>query len=579
METPVALCWLIIALSVVLCGPAEAENEETDAVATLEELAPITLTEGLPSPERMLGIGKSALPVTTDSEDARFFFNQGLRLLHCFWEFEAYRAFEEAARHDPALAMAYWGMGITLPYNSQEYEEHGKALLEKASQLAENASEREQLYVKAWLDGSREEDRQQAQAILVSGLERLVDRYPDDVDARLFLALELMDGYDAEDQPETGTIYAQQILGQLLITHPDHAGAHHYWIHAVEEARPERAVESADRLLELAPGSGHMTHMPGHIYSKIGNYRRAREIFLTAKAVDEAYMERNGLTPVDNWNYVHNLFYLVSDASESGRFREGLAWAEELQGIPVDPQRPHAGGNQTIFHQGRVPLVQFLLRFSAWGEAAEAATEELSDFELHDETSRWYLEGIARYARGMALLPDNPTAARYEWAQLDARVLRLSRFADSEEHLAAFRRRELELHSKELEGLILLAEGDTERALEVISEAAEEQWSELERADPARYSKPTHEILGDAYLAAGRPEEARGAFLRALDARPRSGHALTGIARSHAAAGERKVALKAYQTVLEVWDEADADRPEIVEARAFLAASEARTER
>ena len=141
---------LTFTLGVVPCGATQVESEQTGSVTTLEELAPVTLTEGLAPPERMQGIGTSTLPVTTDSEDARFFFNQGLRLLHCFWEFEAYRAFEEAARHDPELAMAYWGMGVALPYNSEKYEEHGRVLLERASALAEQASEREQLYVKAY---------------------------------------------------------------------------------------------------------------------------------------------------------------------------------------------------------------------------------------------------------------------------------------------------------------------------------------------------------------------------------------------------------------------------------------------
>lgn len=574
---PNTLLGLALTLPVTAAASPGQPHDHTPAVTAEAGAAPAdplahSITAHLPAPPKMTGIGSSSLTVTTKSAEAQAFFDQGLRLLHCFWDFEAYRAFEEASRQDPELAMAYWGMAQALGGGS-EYEPRIKALRAKANDLAKPITDHERLYIDGSFAASQVEDYEAARALRIRGLEAIVDRHPDDVDAKLFLALELMSGYDGDSRPEEGTVYSQAILAGLLLTHPDHAAVHHYWIHAVEEARPERAVASADRLLELAPESGHMVHMPGHIYSKIGNYARAREIFLASKQVDEAYMARAGVTAVDNWNYVHNLFYLVSDASESGRYAEGLAWARELQAIPVDPNRPHAGGNHNIFHQGRVPLVQFLLRYGQWQEGAVAAREVLRDFELHDDSSRFYLEGLAEFALGMASLPASPAQARDHWAQLDARILRLGRLEEeSDDHLAAYRGHELTLHSSELEGLIRMAEGDTEAALALLATTAEEQWREMERADPARYSKPTHEILGDAYLAAGRYADARTAFAKALEARPQSGSALYGIASAYRLEGNGDLARSAFETFLTAWGGADPDRPEVVAARQALAA-------
>lgn len=392
MNAPIAIT-MFLTLSTLISAPAFTGDSDEDSTSDRPRFV-----ASLPRPPLMDGIGNSHLPVSTDSDMAQRYFDQGLRLMHCFWQFEAYRAFEEASRHDPDLAMAYWGMNKALRSMGPDYKDATKAALDKAVELSTNATEIEQLYIQADAKAAGADDWRKA---YIHEMEVLVEKYPGQIEATLFLALAVRGGYDAELRPNEGTLYAQTLLKSVLAVSPDSAGAHHYWIHVVESARPERAIESANRLLKLAPNSGHMKHMPGHIFSKIGDYERAREIFLESKEVDESYMKANNIDPVDNWNYVHNLYYLVADSAESGRFREGLEWAMFLQTIPVSPEHPGNTGNNNILHQGRVPLVQFYLRYERWDKAADAADRILDGFELHDKSSRWFLEGLSAYAQAM----------------------------------------------------------------------------------------------------------------------------------------------------------------------------------
>jgi len=262
----------------------------------------------------MQGIGEASLKITTTSDQAQAYFNQGLRLLHCFWDFEAYRAFKEAARLDPSAAMAYWGEFEALKMSGRHgaVSEEKDADLAKAKSLADHVTDREQLYIRAAANEKHGDDSGDSEAYR-RVMETLVDRYPDDLDAQAFLALEEMNGYKTDGHPNGGELYSQALLRNLLAAHPDNAAANHYWIHAMEgSSRPDEALRSADALGRLAPNSGHMVHMPGHIYWRVGDYERARQAFIASTRVDEAYMAAQQIHPDEDWNYAHNLAYLVA---------------------------------------------------------------------------------------------------------------------------------------------------------------------------------------------------------------------------------------------------------------------------
>src|SRR5271156_5982880 len=263
----------------------------------------------LPPPPLMQGIGDASLKITTASEQAQAYFDQGLRLLHCFWDFEAYRAFKEAARLDPDAAMAWWGIvQSTNGYKAMEDENHDAAA--KAQALLPKISDHEQFYIRA----QREAQKKDGHDAWLGEMQNLIDKYPGDLDAKLFLSLNMTYGYESDGKPRKDSIYAQMLIRDVIHMDPDSAAGHHYMIHALESSlHAEDAIPDADALTRLAPGSGHMIHMPGHIYYRVGQYDRARDSFLASKKFEEAYMKREKVATVDDWNYAHNLSYLIAN--------------------------------------------------------------------------------------------------------------------------------------------------------------------------------------------------------------------------------------------------------------------------
>ncbi len=176
-------------------------------------------------------------------------------------------------------------------------EEELKPVVDKMKELAPKASDHEQRYIRSIVESAGKKGEQRSTAYQRE-MEGLINRYPEDLDARAFLALAMGSGFDEKGEPRPGALYGMAILREMLLSHPDNAAANHYWIHAVEgSAHPEWALESAEKLGRLTPGSGHMVHMPGHIFYRTGDYEHARKCFLDAIAVDEAYMRAQKLEP------------------------------------------------------------------------------------------------------------------------------------------------------------------------------------------------------------------------------------------------------------------------------------------
>ena len=236
-----------------------------------------------------------------------------------------------------------------------------KSELGKAKELSGRASDRDQRIIRAYA-GANEKKGDDSEEEVSKALAILVDRYPDDVELRLLLARAADGGYDKGDA-SPGAIYSQAILRDILREHPDNAAANHYWIHAVEASdHPESALDSANKLGALAPASGHMVHMPGHIFYRMGEYERARQIFLAAVKVDEDYMAVQHVSIRDDWNYAHNLSYLVADCAEEGRYAEALEHVRSLMGVANDPDHSDNPGWYVMQSRVRKPAWQFALR-------------------------------------------------------------------------------------------------------------------------------------------------------------------------------------------------------------------------
>ena len=330
-----------------------------------------------------------------------------------------------------------------------------------------------------------------------------------------------------------GALYGQALLRNLLHDYPSNAAANHYWIHAVEGSdHPEWALESAEKLGKLAPGSGHVVHMPGHIFYRVGDYERAREIFLEAARVDRDYMDRQHVGIRDDWNYAHNLSYLIADCAEAGRYREALQHASELQGTADDPDQSSNPGFYIL--QIGSSAARLAIRFGAWDDAIK----QPMNFGVPDAklgvAARGYRDGLVAYARGMkaAESGDLPAADR-QCDTLDALLWRLSQEKVDDD--AKNVRDRVVWNSRHCLARSSREPGGHQRR--DFGPDAGNCWIKpptmsANSAMPNRrsYSRPESESLGYALIRAGKYSDAREAFGKELHERPRSGFALYGIA-------------------------------------------------
>jgi len=561
----------LLSLAALLSAIAAAQNT---AMSHHDHSVSVRFRD-LPPPPLMQGIGDASLKITTKSDAAQQYFNQGLRLLHCFWDFEAYRAFKEAANQDPDAAMAYWGEFEALRMHGLMTDDMATAL-DKAKSVMAKASEREQFYIRA-AEHEKDWDKSGEPTAYRHEMENLIDKYPQDIDAQAFLALALLNGYDTDGHPRDTTLYAQSILMNLLTAHPDNAAANHYWIHAMEGSRrPEAALHSADILKSLAPNSGHMVHMPGHIYWRVGDYEKARQAFLDSVAVDEAYMKAQEIRPEEEWNYPHNLAYLIAACAESGRYREGLDWAKKLHDIPTPIQM--SSGRFVVWAGASVARVHIV--FGDWRAVRENPVGFGMDPDAASAPAREYSDGLTTYAGGMAAIEgaDFPEASKQAEA-LEAQLWRLQAAepqtteTDSQpppdENYSEILKI-LGTMSLDLRGNLNIARGNATEGIELIQQAVDKEKT-LGYSEPPRYFRPEQESLGYAYLKLKQWDKARDAFNAALSQRPKSGHALYGIAQSYALSGDVTGATTAYREFLAAWPHADSDLTQVKQAHSWLA--------
>jgi tetratricopeptide (TPR) repeat protein len=309
--------------------------------------------------------------------------------------------------------------------------------------------------------------------------------------------------------------------------------------------------------------------MPGHIFYRVGDYERGRQVFLDALRVDQEYMAREHVAIRDDWNYQHNLAYLIADCAEEGRYAEALEHLKTLAAAAaeLDP------GNSGFLYQIGGTALRLATRFGDW----EAVLQQAKDFPQGEGNTAWargYRDGTLAYARGMlAVEAGQLSDAETHSNVLDALLWRLSK-EDAGVKNNGIRNRVLDnlaVSSLELRGNISSRKGDLENMRKLFDDAVQKE-KELGYAEPPRYSRPALESLGHALVRAGKFGEARETFQKELLERPRSGFALYGIALAWDKEGNREQAAKAYRVFLEAWAQADAGLAPVKAAQAYLAA-------
>jgi tetratricopeptide (TPR) repeat protein len=556
----------------MLCGQMRSDSSKK-AMGHQDCHAPVTsYVDQLPPPALMPGIGISHLPISTRSDSAQKYFDQGLSLLHDFWDFEAYRAFKYASQLDSNAAMAYWGVALALSYNDGRKKE-AKQAIAKAKTLSARASESEKLYIQA-LAAADSVDQDKAGEAFKAGMEKLMHQYPNDVEAKLILWLHGLDGgFSPEGSPNNHTLYAQYMLEKLLVTHPDHPAVHHYWIHQMEDCGPAQALASANRLAALTSQSGHMVHMPGHIYYRIGDYAKARESFIASMKVDSAYMAKQKIQQFDNWNYQHNLHYLMANCTEEGRYQEAVKWHQRLEDIPppvdsiIDRMKDY---RNSVFTRLVMFGADLDMRFGNWEKVAQRYTRLADNDSIFTVRpySKPYKNALVYYAKGMQAIENR----KYEQARqyADAMDAMLWRTVKQEKvAISNFIENRLNLQSLELRGNLLSINGEHQKAQELLKQAQQLEKG-LGYKEPPYYARPVAESIAQAYLRAKKYSRARETYQTMLKARPNSGFALFGIAQAYELEGNITEATNYYGQFGQAWKNADRHLPQVKKAESWL---------
>ena len=591
----VAVACLASLLGCFAAAPAlSAQAMACHDMSSMKDVAP---PEKLPAPQRLSGIGNSHLRITATPE-AQAWFDQGLNLLHDFWDYEAARAFEQGVRADAHCAMCYWGLSRTLNFRNSQSGGYAKAALDTAVRLAPRVTLKERLYIRAAVAQQAEDaDPSNSAARERSGAEskatpiwrRIVRLDPRDLQARIFLAESLMNGFDDAGEPKAGTKQGIAVLEEVLRRAPNDSAANHYWIHAMEPGNhPERALVSAQHLASLAPASGHMVHMPGHIFYRVGDYAQAEHWFTASTAVDEAYMREQHVDVDDDWNYVHNLMYTIANYMEEGK----LARATELSGKLAAARGQFA---ETLYvntpRDGMTRLNTLLpiaLRTGDWRQVQSLLSSSEPDAKL---PNLLFLAGqLRQFAGGMLAVQHNDlAAAQAASTALDAELWHMSqKMKDTPDPdkkksasgsavkaevmpdaKAAPLLSSLSIMSLELRASILAAQKKVPEAKALFTQAAHEEKA-LGYREPPTYIRPVGETEGLALLQAGDPAGAHEAYTAALAERPNSGFSLYGLARSSEAAGNLEAAREEYTRLLDAWKDSDPSLPELAHAHDFL---------
>ncbi len=481
----------------------------------------------LPSPKLMKGIGQSKMQIVTKSEKTQAYFNQGINLLHDFGDFEAYRAFKEAIKHDSTAIMPYWGLLQTPgPDEDSVLTSLKKNAVTQLKKLVKTANEHEKLYAEMALLGDSLKEK--AYPEMVKKYEVIIHKFPEDIDAKLFLALGKMSGFDTSMNPNEGQMYSELLLKDIQRIDPNNHAFHHYWIHVMEHCCPERALASADALTALAPNSGHIVHMPGHIYNRVGDYKRAYDAFVASVKVDSAYMKNEGIEEVDNWNYIHNVNYLINNCVHDGRHNAALFYAEKLKNMKVDKDRKKIyDGN--FLNQGILAPAKMEMAFGNWEEAIKQLEKVTNTDTAYSFASMEFKNCLTLFAKGMDALDKNNVNDALQFSNnLDAILWRIEKQSGKDSTLnQPFDRfswgylNTLNTASLELQGCIASYQGNYENAVKLL-EKAEKNEIDLGYGEPPLYARPVAYSIAKMHEKAGKMEKSMEKYQELLKRFPKS---------------------------------------------------------
>jgi len=504
---------------------------------------------------RLQKLGTHVFPVSTENKQAQLFMNQGLNLSYAFNHAEAGRAYKEAARLDPGLAIAYWGEALALGPNINAPMDPGnepKALevIQKAVSLKAKASPREQALIDALTQrySGHAEDRKARDRAYADAMREVHLRFPDDQDIAMLYVESVMDlrpwGYWTRDgTPYERTAEIVALTEQIIARSPQHPGALHLYIHLMEAYQAEKAEPAADRLEVLMPAAGHMVHMPAHIYQRVGRYADAVRSNEMAIAADEDYISQcraQGLYPMAY--YPHNLHFLWFAATAEGRSKLAIEAArkaasqvndETLKAVP-------------LLAGFRVVPYYALTRFGKWDEMLR---------EPEPPATSAYLTGMWHYARGTAFLGKGQIdSADQEFAKVNE--IMADKSLDQPLFSPNTGRMVLSIAREVLAGEISAAKKNYDAAIAHLERAVRLE-DALVYTEPAEFHYPPRHALGAVLLEANRPAEAETVYWEDLKRNRENGWALFGLMQALKAQGKNEEASLVESRFKKAWARAD----------------------
>ena len=521
------------------------------------DLAPVgaTLLEGL---------GDYSMPVASDQPEVQRWFDQGLALTYGFNHDAAERSFLKAAELDPDCAMCWWGAALVLgPHVNAAMDPVNNAKawdrLQRAREAAEDTNDKERDWIGALAARYAEappENRRPLDEAYAAAMGELVAKYPDDLDvaamhAESMMDLQPWDYWDGAGQPKGHTAHVVSTLESVLARHADHAGALHLYIHAVEASPdPSQGVAAADRLRELVPGSGHLVHMPAHIYARVGRFHDAVLANQKAIASDDAYLAickpGPGVYPL---GYVpHNHHFLWFAATMEGASAIALEAARTTGEKTSDPQLLRTPGFEAMQNFASTPLLANV-RFGR-RDAVAAMPKPADDLK--------YMQALWHYGQGMAAVAQG----RIDDARVHHEALTQAARDPEIEKMMSWDRYTLidgvKIAERFVAAELARAAKDHGAAIAALEQAVAIEDTLLYDEPPA-WHWPARQALGAMLLAAGRPKDAEQAYRDELKRNPENGWSLHGLAQSLRAQGRKAEAAEVDGRFTAAWANADFD--------------------
>ena len=513
MKHAARVCAVVIALGAV----SQAQDHQHGASAAK---TPVTLRTGL---------GSYHHEITTTSREAQQFFDQGLTLVYGFNHGAAIRMFRRAAELDPSAPMPLWGIALALgphinnPDVDPESEKEAAATIARAKTLAASSPARERAYIDALAtrySAADKPDLRQLDRAYSTAMEALAKQFPDDLDVQTLYAESLMDlrpwalwAIDGTPSDLTPTITST--LESVLRRDPNHPGANHYYIHAVEASpHPEKALPAAHKLDTLVPEAGHLVHMPAHIYMRTGDFDAAANSNARAAAIDERFIQQTGaagLYPLMYYN--HNVHFESAAAAMAGRFAEAKRTADKLAANVA----PYIADMPML----EPFLAQPVLVLARFGKSADVLALRAPDVNLHVATAMWH------YARALAYAQNGDAAAATREREAMSEAMKpIPR--DTPVGVLNTAGSIFDIATAVVDARIATARGDRATAVTRLQTAVEKQ-DQLAYDEPPAWYYPVRESLGGALLRNGQAADAEKVFRKDLEMNPGNGRSLFGL--------------------------------------------------